>query len=159
MKKKKTHWYLITITVLMYISFGLLTSVIGVIIDRFQIQYDVSLKIAALLPFAFYLSYGLLSIPFGLAMDRIGARFVLLLGMALMTLGSFLFYFSSNYLIVIFMIFLTGAGVTAIQTAGNPFIRELDAPKRYTANLTIIIGIGALGYAISPILLPLIEVR
>ena len=157
MKKKKTHWYLITITVLMYISFGLLTSVIGVIIDRFQIQYDVSLKIAALLPFAFYLSYGLLSIPFGLAMDRIGARFVLLLGMALMTLGSFLFYFSSNYLIVIFMIFLTGAGVTAIQTAGNPFIRELDAPKRYTANLTIIIGIGALGYAISPILLPLIE--
>lgn len=157
MKKKKTHWYLITITVLMYISFGLLTSVIGVIIDRFQIQYDVSLKIAALLPFAFYLSYGLLSIPFGLAMDRIGARFVLLLGMTLMTLGSFLFYFSSNYLIVIFMIFLTGAGVTAIQTAGNPFIRELDAPKRYTANLTIIIGIGALGYAISPILLPLIE--
>ncbi|MBE9510284.1 MAG: MFS transporter [Bacteroidetes bacterium] len=157
MKKKKTHWYLITITVLMYISFGLLTSVIGVIIDRFQIQYNVSLKIAALLPFAFYLSYGLLSIPFGLTMDRISARFVLLLGMILMTLGSFLFYFSSNYLIVIFMIFLTGAGVTAIQTAGNPFIRELDAPKRYTANLTIIIGIGALGYAISPILLPLIE--
>ena len=157
MKKKKTHWYLITITVLMYVSFGLLTSVIGVIIDRFQMQYDVSLKIAALLPFAFYLSYGLLSIPFGLAMDRIGARFVLLFGMILMTLGSFLFYFSNNYLIVIFMIFLTGAGVTAIQTAGNPFIRELDAPKRYTANLTIIIGIGALGYAISPILLPLIE--
>ncbi len=141
----------------MYVSFGLLTSVIGVIIDRFQMQYDVSLKIAALLPFAFYLSYGLLSIPFGLAMDRIGARFVLLFGMILMTLGSFLFYFSNNYLIVIFMIFLIGAGVTAIQTAGNPFIRELDAPKRYTANLTIIIGIGALGYAISPILLPLIE--
>ncbi len=157
MRKKKTHWYLFAITVLMYISFGLLTSVIGVIIDRFQIQYNVSLKIAALLPLAFYLSYGLLSIPFGLAMDRIGARFVLLLGMILMTLGSFLFYFSSNYLIVIFMIFLIGAGVTAIQTAGNPFIRKLDAPKRYTANLTIIIGIGALGYAISPILLPLIE--
>ncbi len=157
MKRKKTHWYLFTITSLMYISFGLLTSVIGVIIDRFQIQYDVSLQIAALLPFAFYLSYGLLSIPFGMTMDRISARFVLLLGMILMTVGSFLFYFSSNYLIVIFMIFLTGAGVTAIQTAGNPFIRVLDAPKRYTANLTIIIGIGALGYAISPILLPLIE--
>jgi fucose permease len=141
----------------MYISFGLLTSVIGVIIDRFQIQYNVSLRIAALLPFAFYLSYGLLSIPFGIAMDRISARFVLILGMLLMTVGSFLFYFSNDYLTVIFMIFLTGAGVTAIQTAGNPFIRELDAPKRYTANLTIIIGIGALGYAVSPILVPVIE--
>ncbi|NOY37308.1 MAG: sugar MFS transporter [Chlorobi bacterium] len=157
MRKKKTYWFLLTITILMYISFGLLTSVIGVIIERFRIQYDVSLQIAALLPFAFYLSYGLLSIPFGMAMDRISPRFVLLLGMVIMTVGSFLFYFSSNYLVVIFMIFLTGAGVTAIQTAGNPFIRELDIPKRYTANLTIIVGIGALGYAVSPILLPLTE--
>ena len=77
--------------------------------------------------------------------------------MVLITAGCFLFYMSSNYLVVIFMIFLIGAGVTAIQTAGNPFIRELDTPGRYTANLTIIIGIGALGYAFSPILLPLVE--
>ena len=45
-----------------------------------------------------------------------------------------------------------GLGIRA-----NPFIRELDTPKKYTANLTIIIGIGALGYAVSPILLPVIE--
>jgi len=157
MNRVKTHWFLLIVTILMYIAFGLVTSVIGVIIDKFQEQYNVSLQIAALLPFAFYLSYGLLSIPFGLAMDRISTRFVLLLGMFLMTGGCFLLYLSDNYIVVIFMIFLIGAGVTAIQTAGNPFIRELDAPARYTANLTTIIGIGALGYAFSPLIVPLIE--
>jgi len=55
------------------------------------------------------------------------------------------------------MIFTIGIGVTAIQIAGNPFIRELDVPSRYTANLTAIVGIGAFGYAISPLLVPLVE--
>ena len=149
--------YLLTITVLMYIAFGLVTAVIGVIVDKFQAEFDLPLQIAALLPFAFYLAYGLFSIPFGIAMDRVGARFVLLLGMTIMTLGSFLFYISDNYIIIILMIFAIGVGVTAIQTAGNPFIRELDTPSKYTANLTAIIGIGALGFAVSPLLVPLIE--
>lgn len=157
MEKSGRNTYLLIMTVLMYISFGLLTSVIGVIIDKFQAEYSLPLQIAALLPFAFYLSYGLFSIPFGVAMDKWGARYVLLLGLFLMTFGSFLFYLSNQYMIVILMIFIIGIGVTAVQTAGNPFIRELDKPARYTANLTTIIGIGALGYAFSPLLVPIVE--
>lgn len=157
MNDPRKNKYLLMITVLMYVAFGLLTSVIGVIIDKFQSEYNLPLQIAALLPFAFYLSYGIFSIPFGIAMDRISARFVLLVGMVLMTVGSFLFYLSSNYVVVISMIFLTGVGVTAVQTAGNPFIRSLDRPARYTANLTAIIGIGALGYAFSPLLVPVVQ--
>jgi fucose permease len=149
--------YLLIVTVAMYVAFGLVTSVIGVIIDKFQTEYDLPLSIAALLPFAFYLSYGFFSVPFGILMDRSGARIVLLLGMILMTIGSFLFYISDNYIVVILMIFLIGVGVTAIQTAGNPFIRGLDSPAKYTANLTMVIGVGALGYAFSPVLVPLIQ--
>jgi fucose permease len=155
--EKTKRPYLLFVTVLLYVSFGLLTSVIGVIIDKFQTDYNVSLSIAGLLPFAFFLAYGLTSIPFGMAMDKYGAKSVLVLGTLLMTIGSFLFYISNNYLVVIFMVFLVGVGVTAIQIAGNPFIRELDSPAKYTANLTLIIGIGSLGYAFSPVLVPLIQ--
>ncbi len=154
---KVKNKYLLFVTILLYVSFGLLTSVIGVIIDKFQVDYDVSLSVAALLPFAFFLAYGLTSIPFGIAMDKYGAKVVLLIGTLLMATGSFLLYLSNDYMVVIFMIFIVGAGVTAIQIAGNPFIRELDEPKKYTSNLTIIIGIGSLGYAFSPVLVPLIQ--
>ncbi len=155
MKKKNT--YLLFVTILLYVSFGLLTSVIGVIIDKFQVEYDVSLSIAALLPFAFFMAYGITSIPFGIAMDKYGAKIILLIGTALMTIGSFLLYISNNYMMVILMIFFVGVGVTAIQIAGNPFVRELDDPKKYTSNLTTIIGIGSLGYAFSPVLVPMIQ--
>jgi MFS transporter, FHS family, L-fucose permease len=157
MDKLKNRSFLLIITIAIYVAFGLVTSVIGVIIDKFQTQYNVSLQVAALLPFAFYISYGLFSVPFGVQMDRIGAKTVMVAGMILMTLGCFFLYLSNNYILVIAMIFLAGIGVTAIQTAGNPFIRELDKPESYTANLTIIIGIGALGYAFSPLLVPFIE--
>ena len=155
--KKNRNYYLLFVTVLLYISFGLLTSVIGVIIDKFQSTYNVSLSVAGLLPFAFFLAYGITSIPFGMAMDKYGAKTILLLGTLMMTISSFLLFFSDNYLLVILMIFFIGVGVTAIQIAGNPFIRELDVPAKYTTNLTIIIGIGSLGYAFSPVLVPLIE--
>lgn len=159
MKKTRDRHFLFLITIAVYVAFGLVTSVIGVIIDKFQVQYNVSLNVAALLPFAFYLSYGLFSVPFGVQMDRIGAKAVLIIGMVLMTMGCLLLYLSNNYILVIAMIFLSGIGVTAIQTAGNPFIRELDSPSHYTANLTIIIGIGALGYAFSPLLVPYIQAK
>jgi MFS transporter, FHS family, L-fucose permease len=157
MERSKKKLFILVITILLYVSFGLLTSVIGVIIDKFQVEYNVSLTIAALLPFAFFLSYGLMSIPFGMAMDKYGAKSILLSGTFLMAAGSFLFFASNHYIIIILVIFLVGVGVTAIQVAGNPFIRELDTPNRYTSNLTIIIGIGALGYAFSPLLVPLIQ--
>lgn len=157
MNQKIKHRFLLYVTISLYMAFGLLTSVIGVIIDRFQVEYQVSLGVAALLPFAFFLAYGLTSIPFGVAMDKYGAKTILLLGTSLMALGSLLCYLSNNYVVVIIVIFLTGIGVTAIQVAGNPFIRELDTPSKYTANLTLVIGIGALGYALSPLLVPVIQ--
>ena len=157
MPHQNKYRFLFFVTVLLYVSFGLLTSVIGVIIDRFQVDYHVSLTIAALLPFAFFLAYGLTSVPFGIAMDKYGAKTILLTGTILMTLGSLLCYLSNNYIIIILVIFLVGVGVTAIQVAGNPFIRELDVPSKYTANLTIVIGIGSLGYAFSPLLVPLMQ--
>jgi FHS family L-fucose permease-like MFS transporter len=159
MNRSGSHYYLLILTVLIYVAFGLVTSVIGVIIDKFQVEYDVPLKIAALLPFGFYLSYGLFSVPFGIRMDRSGARAVLITGMVLMTLGCLLLYLSNNYILVIVMIFMAGMGVTAIQTAGNPFIRELDRPEKYTANLTTIIGINALGCAFSPLLVPVLQLK
>ncbi len=159
MNKSSGNRYLLIITVLIYVAFGLVTSVIGVIIDKFQVTYNVPLQVAALLPFGFYLSYGIFSIPSGILMDRLGTKAILLSGIALMALGCLLLYLSKNYIMVISMIFLTGIGVAVIQTAGNPFIRELDRPEKYTANLTTIIGINGLGCALSPLLVPFLQSR
>jgi FHS family L-fucose permease-like MFS transporter len=159
MNRSSSHKYLLTIIALIYVAFGLVTTVIGVIIDKFQATYNVPLQVAALLPFGFYLSYGLFSVPSGLLMDRLGAKTILTTGMILMTLGCLFLYLSGSYIMVIAMIFMAGTGVAVIQTAGNPFIRELDIPEKYTSNLTTIIGINGLGCAMGPLLVPLLQTR
>ena len=159
MNKFPAKSYLLIIIVLIYAAFGMVTSVIGVIIDKFQATYNVPLQVAALLPFGFYLSYGLFSIPSGIQMDKLGAKAILMTGMVLMTLGCLLLFMSKSYIMVIVMIFMSGTGVAVIQTAGNPFIRELDNPAKYTANLTTIIGINGLGCALSPMLVPVLQNR
>ncbi len=155
----KRNALLLSLVCLAYVAFGLVTAVIGVVISRFQQTYSLPLWVAGFLTFAFYLAYGLCSIPFGVMMDRKGGRPVILAGMVLMTAGCFLFYFRVSWWLMILMVFLIGVGVTAIQTAGNPIIRDLDEPSRYARNLTVIIGIGALGYAISPVMVPLFEMK
>ena len=156
---RRANRVLLILICLTYVAFGLVTAVIGVVISRFQETYHVPLWIAGFLPFAFYLAYGLCSIPFGLLADQKGGRLVILLGMILMTMGCFLSYLSTNWVLTIVIVFLIGVGVTAIQTAGNPIIRELDTPSRYSSNLTTIIGIGAIGYAISPVMVPYFELK
>jgi FHS family L-fucose permease-like MFS transporter len=159
MKRSANQNYLLVIIALIYVAFGLVTTVIGVIIDKFQATYSVPLQVAALLPFGFYLSYGLFSVPSGLMMDRFGAKTVLTAGMILMTLGCLFLYLSGSYIMVIAMIFMAGTGVAVIQTAGNPFIRDLDRPEKYTSNLTTIIGINGLGCALGPLLVPFLQTR
>ena len=75
-QREKKHTFLLVVTTLMYVIFGFLTSVIGVVIDRFQAEYNVSLAVADNLPFAFFLAYGLSSIPVGMLMDKQGAKAV-----------------------------------------------------------------------------------
>ena len=41
MNKPGSRAYLLTVTILIYVAFGLVTSVIGVIIDKFQVEYNV----------------------------------------------------------------------------------------------------------------------
>lgn len=52
-RSEKKHSFLLVVTTLMYVIFGLLTSVIGVVIDRFQTEYNVSLAVAASCPLPF----------------------------------------------------------------------------------------------------------
>ncbi len=148
---------LLWVIFLSYFTFGMITNVLGVIIPEVIKQYDLSLFLAGLLPFAFFLAYFVCSIPTGLLMDRFGAKALVLLGVALMGLGSLVVSQAQNYPLVLAMIFAVGVGVTVLQTAGNPLIHHLDKPENYHRNLTLTIGFCGIGAFLGPFLLAYIR--
>jgi FHS family L-fucose permease-like MFS transporter len=148
---------LLWVIFLSYFTFGMITNVLGVIIPEVIRQYNLSLFLAGLLPFAFFLAYFLCSIPTGLLMDRFGAKALVLLGVALMGLGSMVVSQAQNYPLILAMIFAVGVGVTVLQTAGNPLIHHLDNPENYHRNLTLTIGFCGIGAFLGPFLLAYIR--
>ncbi len=140
-----------------YFTFGMITNVLGVIIPEVIQQYHLSLFAAGFLAFGFYVAYGIFSIPTGLLMDRFGAKPLVLLGVVLMAVGCMVVAISRNYPLMVAMIFSVGVGVTVLQTAGNPLIKNLDRPENYHRNLTLTIGFCGIGAFLGPFILAFIR--
>ena len=135
-----------------YFTFGMITNVLGVIIPAVITQYNMSRFEGGLLAFAFFVAYGVCSIPTGLLMDRFGPKPLVMLGVALMGVGSLVVSWAGTYPLILAMIFAVGVGVTVLQTAGNPLIQHLDKPENYHRNLTLTIGFCGIGAFVGPIL-------
>jgi len=142
---------------LAYFTFGMITNVLGVIIPEVIKQYQLSLFAAGFLAFCFFVAYGICSIPTGLLMDRFGAKPLVLLGVALMGVGSLVVAWAQSYPVMLAMIFAVGVGVTVLQTAGNPLIQHLDRLENYHRNLTLTIGFCGIGAFLGPFLLAFIR--
>lgn len=142
---------------LAYLTFGMITNILGVIIPEVIKQYNLSMFAAGFLAFGFFIAYGLFSIPTGLLMDRFGAKPLVIAGVILMGLGCLVVAIAQSYLVVLIMIFAVGVGVTILQTAGNPLVQHLDRPENYHRNLTLTIGFCGIGAFLGPFLLALVR--
>ncbi len=148
---------LLWVMFLSYFTFGMITNVLGVIIPEVIKQYNLSMFAAGFLAFCFFLAYGVCSIPAGLAVDRFGAKPLVLLGVALMTLGCLVVALANSYPVVLAMIFCVGVGVTILQTAGNPLVQYLDRAENYHRNLTLTIGFCGIGAFLGPFMLAFVR--
>ena len=129
---------------LAYFTFGL-TCVLGALIPDIIRDFHLTRFLAALLGSSALLAMALFAIPSGLLADRIGGRRVILSGVALMALGSFMVSRSHSYVPMIIMVFAIGTGITLLQTSGSPMIQLLDAPQNYHRNLTFTIACVTFG--------------
>jgi fucose permease len=130
---------------------------VGALVGYAREQFHLSGTMAGLLPFFGFAAFALVSVPAGVLADRLGKRRVLLLGLALVLVGELLPVFgAARYAVLLAAIFLIGIGMTVLQVAGNPIMRDVSEPGRYARNLTFAQFIKSLGSNAAPYLLPLV---
>jgi fucose permease len=123
---------------------------VGPMVSLARESFKISITVATLLPLLGYIMYGLFSVPIGLLQDRKGKKYILNLGLTIATLGLILPVLSGMYghmvidssslkqfYIILLAILLLGAGGSILQVAGNPFIRDVSEPGRYSRNLSL----------------------
>jgi len=138
---------------LAFLCMGFLDAVgpfVGLAKETFQLSYT----LAQLLPFVGFILFFVLSVPTSLLQDKKGKKFTLLLGLSIAFIGVFISTLSrlSSFSLLLATIFLLGAGATIMQVAGNPIMRDVSEPGKYSRNLSLAQFVKAIGSLSGPVL-------
>jgi fucose permease len=129
---------------------------VGAMVGYAREQFHLSGAMAGLLPFFGFAAFALVSVPAGVLVDRIGKVRMLGAGLALVLAGELIPTVSvARYGYLLAAIFFIGIGMTVLQVAGNPIMRDVSEPGKFTRNLTLAQFIKSLGSNAAPYLLPL----
>lgn len=130
---------------------------VGTLVGFVTREFELSRSVAGLLPFFALIAYGLFSVPIGVLQDRVGKKTILVGFLAVTLAGELLPVFSlAEYWHLLAAIFLIGVGMTGLQVAGNPAMRDVSEPGRYSRNLTFAQFVKSLGSNSAPYVVPLI---
>jgi FHS family L-fucose permease-like MFS transporter len=123
---------------------------VGTLVGFAREEYRLSGFMAGLLPFFGFIAFALFSVPGGVLMDRKGKKFLMLLSLGIVLVGEALPALTTGYLLLVAAIFLIGIGMTLLQVAGNPIMRDVSLEGRYARNLTFAQFIKGLGSIAGP---------
>jgi fucose permease len=107
------------------------TNIIGPLMPSIIDNYQLSLTLAAFLPFSFFLAYGVMSIPAGMMAERLGEKLSMLIAFGLTFTGSLLFALFPVYEMALTSLFVIGAGMAMLQVIINPLMREAGGEENF----------------------------
>jgi len=143
---------LVGIILFVFFVISFLTNIIGPLIPDIINAFNLSLSMAAFLPFSFFLAYGVMSIPSGFLVEYIGEKKVMILAFLLSAFGALFFSINPNYLFYILSLFLIGSGMAMLQVSINPLLRHIGGKKEFAFNSVL----GQLFFGLASFISPLI---
>jgi len=126
-----------------FFIFGFISWINGTLIPYLRIACELEEWQAYLVTFAFYISYTAMAIPSSRLLQQTGMIKGMSIGLCIMAAGCLLFIPASltrNYTLFLTGLFLSGGGLTLLQTAVNPYITFLG-PASSAARRISIMGI------------------
>jgi len=133
----KRNFYIVALIMLTFFVISFLTNVIGALNPDFIRGFDLSLTLAAFLPFAFFIAYGLVSIPTGMLLEKYKEKKIMTAGFVVAFIGSLLLAVIHNYISAIISLFLIGSGMAMLQVVINPLLRTAGGEEHYAFNAVL----------------------
>ena len=85
------NYFMVGLILLTFFVISFLTNIIGPLVPEIIEDFDLSLTLVALLPFAFFIAYGVMSIPAGILIERYAEKKVMILAFGIAFFGALLF--------------------------------------------------------------------
>jgi len=166
-QKKSTITALPIFLAFLCMGFG---DAVGPLVSLAKDTFQLTNFVAQLITFSGFIMFGVLSIPLGVFQDKKGKKYILLLGLMVAFFGLIIPIFNGMYgpaveleadsnlkfFMLLISVLLLGAGATILQVAGNPIMRDVSAPGKYSSNLSLGQSIKAIGSSLGFLLPPFV---
>ena len=142
----------ITLTFLFCI-FGFITALNNALVPHLKKIFDLPYGLAMLTTSAFFLAYLIFSMPSSWLIEKIGYKRTIVVSLFVQVVGALLFIPAANQVslpLFLTAIFVLAAGVTALQTAANPYVSILGPEHTAPIRLTLAQAFNSLGMAAGP---------
>jgi MFS transporter, FHS family, L-fucose permease len=143
----------ITITALFFI-FGFITTLNMALVPHLRSIFNLGYAWAMLADSAFFLAYFVFSAPTSKLIEIIGYKRTMVVSLFIQVVGALLFVPAAKFLsfpLFLSAVFIVGAGVTALQTAANPYVVILGPEHSAPARLTLAQAFNSIGAALAPL--------
>src|SRR5258708_2724523 len=128
---------------LVFLTFFLMTIILGLIVPVIIISFLFSLIAVGLLAFVFCIAYGVMSIPACFLVERFTEKPAMILAFLVGALGSLSFALFPQYRVAIVSLFVIGAGMAMLQVAVNPLLRVAGGEEHDAFNSNLAeLGLG-----------------
>src|SRR5579863_3141829 len=144
----------ITVTALFFI-FGFITNLNMALVPHLRSIFDLPYAWAMLAESAFFLAYFVFSSPTSRLIESIGYKRTMVVSLFIQVIGCLLFVPAAktvSFPLFLTAVFIVGAGVTALQTAANPYVAILGPEHTAPARLTLAQALNSLGGTIAPLI-------
>jgi MFS transporter, FHS family, L-fucose permease len=143
----------ITVAILFFI-FGFITNLNMALVPHLRNIFTLPYAWAMLAESAFFLAYFVFSSPTSKLIEAIGYKKTMVVSLFIQVVGCLLFVPAAkmvSFPLFLTAVFVVGAGVTALQTAANPYVAILGPEHSAPARLTLAQALNSLGGTIAPL--------
>ena len=143
----------ITVAILFFI-FGFITNLNMALVPHLRNIFTLPYAWAMLAESAFFLAYFVFSSPTSMLIQSIGYKKTMVVSLFIQVVGCLLFVPAAktvSFPLFLTAVFVVGAGVTALQTAANPYVAILGPEHSAPVRLTLAQALNSLGGTLAPI--------
>jgi FHS family L-fucose permease-like MFS transporter len=137
----------------LFFMWGFLTCLNDILVPHLKAIFDLTYAQVMLVQSAFFGAYFVFSVPSARIIDWLGYQRAMMLGLAVMGAGAFLFVPAAavpSFPLFLLALIVLAAGITCLQVAANPYVAALGKPATASSRLNLTQAFNSLGTFLAP---------
>jgi fucose permease len=145
------HAMIKSLTYMMFMMFAMTTDSVGIIIPEVIKTFHLTMTAAGAFHYANMSAIAVAAISLGFLADKLGRKKIIILGLVLFALNSYLFVIANSYTSFVLLLIVSGASIGVFKTGALALIGDIsNSTMEHTSTMNTVEGFFGVGAIVGP---------